>query len=220
MDADVIVVGAGLAGLVATAELADAGQAGRPARPGARGVARRAGVLVVRRPVPRRLARAAPDGHPRLARARLAGLARAARASTATEDHWPRRWAEAYVDFAGGEKRAWLRAHGASVLPGRRLGRARRRYGADGHGNSVPRFHITWGTGPGRGRAVRAPGAGGGRARPRHAAVPAPRRRAGHDGGVVDRRPRRGAGAEQRRRAARRARASSIGDVRARARRP
>ena len=42
------------------------------------------------------------------------------------EDHWPRRWAEAYVDFAAGEKRAWLRAAGPALFPGRRLGRARR----------------------------------------------------------------------------------------------
>ena len=64
------------------------------------------------------------------------------------EDHWPRRWAEAYVDFAAGEKRAWLRAQGVRIFPV--VGWAERGgYGATGHGNSVPRFHITWGTGPG-----------------------------------------------------------------------
>jgi predicted oxidoreductase len=64
------------------------------------------------------------------------------------DDEWPRRWAEAYVDFAAGEKRAWLTAQGIRFLPN--VGWAERGgYGAIGHGNSVPRFHITWGTGPG-----------------------------------------------------------------------
>ena len=64
------------------------------------------------------------------------------------EDAWPRRWAEAYVDFAAGEKRSWLRQQGLQIFPV--VGWAERGgYLADGHGNSVPRFHVTWGTGPG-----------------------------------------------------------------------
>src|SRR5262249_15266837 len=64
------------------------------------------------------------------------------------EDHWPRRWAEAYVAFAAGEKRSWLHQQGMRWFPV--VGWAERGgYGAVGHGNSVPRFHITWGTGPG-----------------------------------------------------------------------
>ncbi len=64
------------------------------------------------------------------------------------EDHWPRKWAEAYVDFAAGEKRAWLHGQGMRFFPV--VGWAERGgYDATGHGNSVPRFHITWGTGPG-----------------------------------------------------------------------
>jgi predicted oxidoreductase len=64
------------------------------------------------------------------------------------DDAWPRRWAEAYVDFASGEKRSWLREMGHRVFPV--VGWAERGgYTATGHGNSVPRFHITWGTGPG-----------------------------------------------------------------------
>jgi len=64
------------------------------------------------------------------------------------EDHWPRRWAEAYVDFAAGEKRAWLHAMGMRWFPV--VGWAERGgHGSIGHGNSVPRFHVTWGTGPG-----------------------------------------------------------------------
>jgi predicted oxidoreductase len=60
----------------------------------------------------------------------------------------PRQWARAYVEFAAGEKQAWLRSLGHSVIPivswAERGG-----YHADGPGNTVPRFHITWGTGPG-----------------------------------------------------------------------
>lgn len=64
------------------------------------------------------------------------------------EDEWPRRWAEAYLQFAAGEKRAWLRERGVGFFPV--VGWAERGgYGAIGPGNSVPRFHITWGTGPG-----------------------------------------------------------------------
>ena len=64
------------------------------------------------------------------------------------EDLWPQRWAEAYVAFAAGEKRPWLRAMGLRIFPV--VGWAERGDGrADGHGNSVPRFHLTWGTGPG-----------------------------------------------------------------------
>ena len=63
------------------------------------------------------------------------------------EDYWPRQWAHAYVDFAVREKRSWLRALGLKIFP--LVGWAERGgYGAQGHGNSVPRFHITWGTGP------------------------------------------------------------------------
>ena len=64
------------------------------------------------------------------------------------EDFWPRQWAEAYVNFAAGEKRAWLRDRGVRFFPV--VGWAERGGdNASGHGNSVPRFHITWGTGPG-----------------------------------------------------------------------
>jgi hypothetical protein len=64
------------------------------------------------------------------------------------EDAWPRRWAEAYLQFAHGEKRAWLREKGVGFFPV--VGWAERGgYTAAGPGNSVPRFHITWGTGPG-----------------------------------------------------------------------
>ncbi|WP_396668224.1 FAD-binding dehydrogenase [Microbacterium sp. R86528] len=64
------------------------------------------------------------------------------------EDAWPKRWAEAYLHFAHAEKRSWLREKGVGFFPV--VGWAERGgYTALGPGNSVPRFHITWGTGPG-----------------------------------------------------------------------
>ncbi|KAI1465234.1 FAD binding domain-containing protein [Daldinia caldariorum] len=63
------------------------------------------------------------------------------------QDVWPRRWAEAFVDFAAGGMEKYLKDRGASFLA--MVGWAERGDGtADGHGNSVPRFHITWGAGP------------------------------------------------------------------------
>src|SRR5699024_8957654 len=62
----------------------------------------------------------------------------------ANEDFWGRKWAEKYVQFAYEEKRTWLRERGVTFCPV--VGWAvRGGYLADGHGNSVPRFHITWG---------------------------------------------------------------------------
>ncbi len=147
MDADAIVVGAGLAGLVAAAELADAGrrviildQEGE-ASLGGQAFWSFGGLFFVDSPEQRRLR--IHDSRD-LALQDWLGSAGFDRA----EDHWPRRWAEAYVDFAAGEKRAWLRAQGLKIFP--IVGWAERGgYLANGHGNSVPRFHVTWGTGPG-----------------------------------------------------------------------
>ena len=147
MDADAIVVGAGLAGLVAAAELADAGrrvvileQEGE-ASLGGQAFWSFGGLFFVDSPEQRRLR--IRDSR-ELALQDWLGSAGFDRA----EDHWPRRWAEAYVDFAAGEKRAWLRAQGLRIFPV--VGWAERGgYLAHGHGNSVPRFHIVWGTGPG-----------------------------------------------------------------------
>ena len=64
------------------------------------------------------------------------------------EDSWAVKWARAYVEFAAGEKRSWLSGHGITFLP--TVGWAERGdLRADGHGNSVPRFHVAWGTGTG-----------------------------------------------------------------------
>src|SRR5215218_2382547 len=147
MDADAVVVGAGLAGLVATAELADAGRRvilvdQEPETSlGGQAFWSFGGLFLVDSPEQRRLR--IRDSHA-LAWQDWLGTAGFDR----PEDEWPRRWAEAYVDFAAGEKRAWLAAQGVRFMPN--PGWAERGgYLATGHGNSVPRFHVTWGTGPG-----------------------------------------------------------------------
>ena len=147
MDADVIVVGAGLAGLVAAAELADAGRRvivldqEPEGSLGGQAFWSFGGLFFVDSPEQRRLR--VRDSHD-LALQDWLGSAGFDR----DEDHWPRCWAEAYVDFAAGEKRAWLRQQGLRIFP--IVGWAERGgYLATGHGNSVPRFHVTWGTGPG-----------------------------------------------------------------------
>ena len=123
--ADAIVVGAGLAGLVATAELADAGRRvilvdqEPEASLGGQAFWSLGGLLFVDSPEQRRLR--IRDSH-ELAWQDWLGTAGFDR----PEDEWPRRWAEAYVDFAAGEKRAWLYAQGVRVHAQRRLGRARR----------------------------------------------------------------------------------------------
>ncbi|GAB2887168.1 FAD-binding dehydrogenase [Streptomyces mayteni] len=146
-DADVIVIGAGLAGLVAVAELAEAGRRvilldqEPEASLGGQAHWSFGGLFLVDSPEQRRLG--VRDSHELALRDWLAtaGFDRG-------EDRWPRRWAEAYVEFAAGEKRAWLRERGVKIFPV--VGWAERGGGDDsGRGNSVPRFHITWGTGPG-----------------------------------------------------------------------
>ncbi len=146
-DADVIIVGAGLAGLVAATELADAGkrvividQEGEQSL-GGQAFWSLGGLFLVDTPEQRRLG--IRDSHD-LALQDWMGAAGFDR----DEDTWPRRWAEAYVAFAAGDKRGWLRAMGHRIFPV--VGWAERGgYDAMGHGNSVPRFHLTWGTGPG-----------------------------------------------------------------------
>ena len=146
-SSDAIVVGAGLAGLVATAELVAAGrrvtvlEQEPEASFGGQAWWSFGGLLLIDSPEQRRMGiRDSLD----LARQDWHGTAGFDREN----DRWPRQWAEAYLQFAAGEKRAWLRERGVGFFPV--VGWAERGgYTANGHGNSVPRFHITWGTGPG-----------------------------------------------------------------------
>ncbi|MGH6761305.1 MAG: FAD-binding dehydrogenase [Phyllobacterium sp.] len=147
MDADAIIIGAGLAGLVAANELAGAGkrvaiidQEGENSL-GGQAFWSLGGLFFIDSPEQRRLGvRDSID----LARQDWLGSAQFDR----SEDHWPRQWSEAYLEFAAGEKRSWLHSIGMRWFPV--VGWAERGGAlASGHGNSVPRFHLTWGTGPG-----------------------------------------------------------------------
>ncbi|MDH6267716.1 putative oxidoreductase [Rhizobium sp. SG_E_25_P2] len=147
MDCDVLVIGGGLAGLVSAVEAADRGlkvivldQEGEQ-NLGGQAFWSLGGLFFIDSPEQRRMR--IRDTF-ELARQDWFGSAAFDRA----EDLWPRLWAEAYLDFASGEKRAWLHQQGMRWFPV--VGWAERGGAlADGHGNSVPRFHVTWGTGPG-----------------------------------------------------------------------
>ncbi len=144
--ADVLVIGWGLAGLVAAREAVAAGKrvviVDQEPRTNLGGQAWWAfgGLFLVDSPEQRRMG---IRDSLELARQDWFGTAGFDR----PEDDWPRRWAEGYLEFASGEKRAWLREEGIRFFPV--VGWAERGgYGARGPGNSVPRFHIAWGTGP------------------------------------------------------------------------
>jgi predicted oxidoreductase len=144
---DVLIIGWGLAGLVAAGEAAAAGKRvtiiDQEPRTNLGGQAwwSFGGLFFIDSPEQRRLG---VRDSLELARQDWFGNA----AFDREEDLWPRRWAEAYLQFAHGEKRSWLREKGVGFFP--IVGWAERGgYTATGPGNSVPRFHITWGTGPG-----------------------------------------------------------------------
>ena len=145
--ADAVIVGAGFAGLAAAAELGDAGkrvvileQEGENSL-GGQAFWSLGGLFFVDSPEQRRMR--IHDSRD-LALQDWLGSAQFDRA----EDRWPRKVAEAFIDFAAGEMRPWLNQQGMRWFPV--VGWAERGGGlAHGHGNSVPRFHVTWGTGPG-----------------------------------------------------------------------
>ena len=149
MDADVIVVGAGLAGLVATHELTSRGKKvalvdqENVGNLGGQAFWSFGGLFLVDSPEQRRMG--VKDSF-ELAWSDWRGSAAFDRLED--EDTWAVKWARAYVEFAAGEKRSWLHGHGITFLP--TVGWAERGdLRADGHGNSVPRFHVAWGTGTG-----------------------------------------------------------------------
>ena len=146
MDCDVVIIGAGLSGLVAARELAMAGHSvilldGEPPQSiGGQAHWSFGGLFLVNSPEQRRLR---IRDSVELAMADWLGSAGFDR----VEDHWPRQWAEAYVHFASEEMRRWLHDLGVRWFPLVQWAE-RGGYLAPGHGNSVPRFHVTWGTGP------------------------------------------------------------------------
>ena len=152
MDGDVIVVGGGLAGLVAAHELTRAGRRvllvdqENASNLGGQAFWSFGGLFLVNSPEQRRLGvhdsfdLAWRDWRGSAGWDRLDG--------PLAEDEWAMRWGRAYVEFAAGEKRDWLRQHDIKLTP--MVGWAERGAGkAFGHGNSVPRFHVAWGTGTG-----------------------------------------------------------------------
>ncbi|MBV9091120.1 MAG: FAD-binding dehydrogenase [Mycobacteriaceae bacterium] len=149
MDADVIVVGGGLAGLVATKELTSRGKKvavidqENAGNLGGQAFWSFGGLFLVDSPEQRRMG--VKDSF-ELAWNDWCGSAQFDRLDD--EDVWAAKWARAYVEFAAGEKRSWLARHGIRFLP--TVGWAERGdLRATGHGNSVPRFHVAWGTGTG-----------------------------------------------------------------------
>lgn len=146
-ESDIIIIGAGLAGLVAASEAIQAGKKvllldQEPEQSlGGQAFWSFGGLFFINSPEQRRMG--IKDSY-ELAYQDWMGSA----AFDRPEDHWPKQWAEAYLHFAAAEKRAWLGKLGLRFFPV--VGWAERGgYGAIGHGNSVPRFHVTWGTGPG-----------------------------------------------------------------------
>ncbi|MBB4752981.1 FAD-binding dehydrogenase [Actinoplanes lobatus] len=151
MDVDVIVVGAGLAGLAAARELTAAGKSvalvdqENPANLGGQAWWSFGGLFFVGSPEQKR---ARITDSVELAWRDWSNSAGFDRLGPGAEDEWAVKWARAYVEFAAGEKRSWLSGMGLRWLPF--AGWAERGdLRADGHGNSVPRFHVTWGTGTG-----------------------------------------------------------------------
>lgn len=146
---DALVIGAGLAGLAAAHELTHAGkkvaildQENR-ANLGGQAYWSFGGLFLVDTPEQRRMGISDSVDLAWLDWRSSAGFDR-----LDDEDLWAEKWARAYVEFAAGEKRSWLTGLGLSFLP--TVGWAERgSFRADGHGNSVPRFHVTWGTGTG-----------------------------------------------------------------------
>src|SRR6187402_2748583 len=106
-NADAIIIGAGLAGLVAAAELVAAGkrviilEQEPESNFGGQAWWSFGGLFLIDSPEQRRMG--IRDSY-ELARADWFGSAGFDR----EEDNWPRQWAEAYLQFAAGEKRSWL----------------------------------------------------------------------------------------------------------------
>ncbi|MFL1422170.1 MULTISPECIES: FAD-binding dehydrogenase [Staphylococcus] len=149
MQKNIYIIGSGLSGLVAATELLKKGykvamldQEPRQAM-GGQAYWSFGGLFLVNSKIQRRLG--VKDSY-ELALNDWFGTAQFDRLET--EDYWSKKWAEAYVHFAAYEKEAYLKSMGIKLTP--MLGWAERGGSlASGHGNSVPRFHITWGTGPG-----------------------------------------------------------------------
>lgn len=144
---DAIIIGTGLAGLTAAMEITDAGKKvllldqETEQNIGGQAFWSFGGLFLINSPQQRRMG--IKDSY-ELALQDWKGTAGFDR----EEDYWPRKWAEAYLKFAAGEKYKYISRLGIKLMF--MVGWAERGDGsASGHGNSVPRFHVSWGTGTG-----------------------------------------------------------------------
>lgn len=140
---DVLIIGGGIAGIATALDLLDGGKSvlllDRDRESAFGGLARESfgGMFFVDSPEQRRQGiRDAVD----LARRDWFSFA-----EFGAEDHWPKAWAEAYVQRCTADVHRWVRGFGVSFLPV--VNWVER--GEFRPGNSVPRFHVAWGTGTG-----------------------------------------------------------------------
>ncbi|MBV9564779.1 MAG: FAD-binding dehydrogenase, partial [Bradyrhizobium sp.] len=140
---DVVIVGGGIAGITTALDLLEGGKrvalVDRDDRSAFGGLARESfgGMFFVDSPEQRRFrVRDSAD---------LALRDWLSFAEFGPDDHWPRAWAEAYVNRCTADVYRWVRRFGVSFLPV--VNWVER--GEFRPGNSVPRFHIAWGAGKG-----------------------------------------------------------------------
>ena len=137
---DVLVVGGGLAGIVTALECLRAGQhvtlvdRDTPERLGGLALWAFGGMALVGTPLQTRMKIADTPERALQDWVRFGELGEA--------DVWPRRWAEYYVQHSRAQVYDWLRAHGLKFMPA--VNWVER--GLYGGGNSVPRYHVVWGT--------------------------------------------------------------------------
>lgn len=137
---DVLVAGGGLAGIVTALECLRAGlhvtvvDRDTPERLGGLALWAFGGMALVDTPLQRRMK--IPDSPERALRDWLSF------GELQEADVWPRRWAEQYVQQSRTQVYDWLVSQGIKFFPAVNWVE-RGRYG---EGNSVPRYHIVWGT--------------------------------------------------------------------------
>lgn len=138
---DVVIIGGGLAGIATALELLDAGKSvtllDRDGEENLGGLAKESfgGIFIVGS---REQKRAGIKDSPELAFSDWCSFA-----EFGTDDHWPRRWAEAYTHRCNADVYQWLKGRGIGFFPVPHWVER----GQFTPGNSVPRFHIVWGTG-------------------------------------------------------------------------
>jgi len=140
-EVDVIIIGAGIAGLVTALECLDQGRRviilDRDEAENAGGLAKLAfgGMALVDTPVQRKMG--IKDNR------EIAMKDWLSFAEFGKEDYWPQQWARQYVNDSAEKVYQWLIEQGLKFLPA--VNWVER--GLYHRGNSLPRYHILWGTG-------------------------------------------------------------------------